>query len=61
MDTIEVVERKTNKNKDLKPQIINEIFKIAENPALNFKRYTIGFDANCLSFKEKIGYRLFGE
>jgi hypothetical protein len=52
MDTInEVVERKTNK-KDLKPQI-NEIFKIAENPALNFKRYTIGFDANCLSFKRK--------
>jgi hypothetical protein len=36
--------------KTKKPQIINEIFKIAENPALNFKRYTIGFDANCLSF-----------
>ena len=62
MDTInEVVERKTKKNKDLKPEIIKEILKIAENPAKNFKRYTIGFDANCLRFlREKVGYRLFG-
>jgi short-subunit dehydrogenase len=62
MDTInEVVERKTKKNKDLQPVIIKEILKIAENPAINFKRYTIGFDANCLSFlRNKVGYRLFG-
>tara|TARA_R110002124_G_scaffold125901_6_gene285232 strand:- start:1020 stop:1835 length:816 start_codon:yes stop_codon:yes gene_type:complete len=62
MDTInEVVERKTKKNTDLKPAIIEEILKIAENPAKNFKRYTIGFDANCLSFlRKRVGYRLFG-
>lgn len=62
MDTInEVVERKTKKNTDLKPTIIKEILKIAENPAKNFKRYTIGFDANCLSFlRDRVGYRLFG-
>ena len=62
MDTInEVVERKTKKNTDLKPAIIEEILKIAENPAKNFKRYTIGFDANCLSFlRDRVGYRLFG-
>jgi hypothetical protein len=36
-------------------------FKIAENPPKNFKRYTIGFDANSLSFlRSGIGYRLFG-
>jgi len=62
MDTInEVVERKTKKNTDLKPAIIEEILKIAENPAKNFKRYTIGFDSNCLSFlRDRVGYRLFG-
>jgi short-subunit dehydrogenase len=62
MNTInEVVERKTKKNKDLKPEIIKEILKIAENPAKNFKRYTIGFDANFLIFlREKVGYSLFG-
>lgn len=62
MDTInEVVERKTKKNTDLKSAIIEEILKIAENPAKNFKRYTIGFDANCLSFlRDRVGYRLFG-
>jgi hypothetical protein len=36
-------------------------FKIAENPPKKFKRYTIGFDANSLSFlRSGIGYRLFG-
>ena len=62
METInEVVERKTKKNTDLKPTIVEEILKIAESPAKNFKRYTIGFDANCLSFlRERVGYRLFG-
>ena len=63
METInEVVERKTKKNTDLKPTIVEEILKIAENPDKNFKRYTIGFDANFLIFlREKVGYRLFGK
>jgi short-subunit dehydrogenase len=56
-----IVEDKTKKNTDLKPQIIRELLKIAENPPKNFKRYTIGFDANSLSFlRSGIGYRLFG-
>ena len=62
MDKIgKIVESKTKKNKDLKPQIIKEILKIAENPSNNFKRHTIGFDANCLSMlRSNFGYRLFG-
>lgn len=56
----QVVETKTKKNIDLKPYIIREIFKIAENPNKNFKRYTIGFDANGLNFlRNNLGYRLF--
>ena len=62
MDKIgKILENKTKKNKDLKPQIINQIFKIAEKPATKFKRYTIGFDANCLNIlRSNLGYRLFG-
>ena len=56
-----IVESKTKKNKDLQPQIIKEILKIADNPSVNFKRYTIGFDANCLNLlRSNFGYRLFG-
>lgn len=63
MNTIDgVVERKTKKNKDLKPEIIKVILKIAENPAKNFKRYTIGFDAVFSRFlRDNLGYRLFGK
>lgn len=63
MDKISaVVENKTKKNKDLKPQIIRKIFKIAAYPSRNFKRYTIGFDANLLNIiRASIGYRLFGK
>lgn len=62
MDKISaIVENKTKNNTDLKPSIIKQVLKIAENPAKNFKRYTIGFDANSLSMlRSKIGYRLFG-
>jgi short-subunit dehydrogenase len=56
-----ILENKTNKNSDLKPQIIREILKIATNPPKNFKRHTIGFDANSLSLiRSGFGYRLFG-
>ncbi|OCB70238.1 SDR family NAD(P)-dependent oxidoreductase [Flavobacterium crassostreae] len=62
MDKISaVVENKTKKNKDLKPQIIKKIGAIATHPPKNFKRYTIGFDANFLNIvRSNIGYRLFG-
>jgi hypothetical protein len=41
MDTInEVVERKQIKNRDLKPQIINEIFE--NNRKSSLSNYTIG-------------------
>jgi hypothetical protein len=38
------------KTKDLKPQII---IQNSRKSSTKLKRYTIGFDANCLSFKEK--------
>ncbi len=62
MDKINLIlKNKTAKNTDLKPLIIRELLKIAESPAKNFKRYTIGFDANSLNMlRSKIGYRLFG-
>lgn len=62
MDKINLIlKNKTAKNTDLKPLIIRELLKIAENPTKNFKRYTIGFDANSLSIlRSQIGYRLFG-
>lgn len=57
----QILEKKTKKNVDLKPQIVREVLKIAENPPKNFKRHTIGFDANGLSFlRYGMGYRLFG-
>lgn len=56
-----ILEKKTKKNIDLKPLIVSELFKIANNPPRNFKRYTIGFDANLLkTLRAKLGYRLFG-
>ncbi|WP_026708883.1 SDR family NAD(P)-dependent oxidoreductase [Flavobacterium frigidarium] len=63
MDRISsIVEKKTKKNKDLKPAIIKKVFKIAENPSSNFKRHTIGFDARCLNIlRNNMGYRLFGK
>jgi short-subunit dehydrogenase len=62
MDRINLIlKNKTSKNTDLKPLIVCELLKIAGSPAKNFKRYTIGFDANSLSIlRSKMGYRLFG-
>lgn len=57
----QILQKKTNKNTNLKTDIINKIFKVAENPSKNFKRYTIGFDANFMKIARRIlGYRLFG-
>ncbi len=56
-----ILENKTKKNTDLKPLIVSELLKIANNPATNFKRYTIGFDAKGLNLlRNKLGYLLFG-
>lgn len=61
MDKVtDLLQKKTAKNKDLLPTIIQKIVKIAENPPNKFKRYTIGFDANAMKLlRSKLGYRLF--
>lgn len=56
-----ILEKKTKKNVDLKQDIINKLLSIGNNPDKNFKKYTIGFDANFLNFlRRKLGYRIFG-
>ena len=56
----ELLIKKSNKNSNLLPKIISKIFYIAENPSKNFKRYTIGFDANFMKFLRRLlGYQLF--
>lgn len=61
MDKIsELLIKKSNKNSDLLSSIVSTIFEIAENPSKNFKRYTIGFDANFMKYLRRLlGYRLF--
>ncbi|WP_366183973.1 SDR family NAD(P)-dependent oxidoreductase [Flavobacterium ovatum] len=55
-----VLAKKTIKNSDLKNSIIQELYQIAENPPKNFKRYTIGFDANFLNIiRKRLGYQIF--
>ncbi|MFA9191624.1 SDR family NAD(P)-dependent oxidoreductase [Flavobacterium sp. FZUC8N2.13] len=56
-----IVEGKTQKNKDLNEAIVTKVLKVAENPPKNFKRITIGYDANALNVLHNfLGYRLFG-
>ncbi len=51
---------KSGKNQDLPQQIVEKLFKIAENPNTNFRRYTIGFDANIMRILRRIfGYKIF--
>ncbi|WPR72994.1 SDR family NAD(P)-dependent oxidoreductase [Flavobacterium sp. NG2] len=55
-----VLAKKTKKNTDLKQSIVEQLFEIAQNPPQDFKRYTIGFDANFLNIiRKRLGYRLF--
>jgi short-subunit dehydrogenase len=55
-----ILNKKTNKNKDLTNNIVIKLFSIAENPSRTFKKYTIGFDANFMKYFRRIaGYRLF--
>lgn len=51
---------KSGKNEELPQQIVEKLFKIAEKPNKNFRRYTIGFDANIMRILRRVlGYKLF--
>jgi NADP-dependent 3-hydroxy acid dehydrogenase YdfG len=61
MDKItDLLHKKSKKNKDLTSDITRKLLEIAENPTKNFKRHTIGFDANVMNIlRSRLGYRLF--
>lgn len=61
MDKISaILNKKSNKKKNLTPTITQKLFDVAENPPKNFKRYTIGFDANLMNtLRSVLGYRFF--
>lgn len=55
-----ILTNKTNKNHDLIETILKKIYLIAENPNKNFRKYTVGFDANFMKyFRRLLGYRAF--
>ncbi len=52
--------KKSDKNANLIDDIVSKIYSVAEKPSKNFRRYTIGFDANFMKYLRRIlGYRLF--
>lgn len=56
----EILNKKTSKNKNLTTTIVQKLFSIANKPSKNFKKYTIGFDANFMKYLRKIlGYKAF--
>jgi hypothetical protein len=56
----DLLQKKSNKNTNLTPLIIEKLYEIAENPNKKFRRYTIGFVANLMKFLRRgLGYRLF--
>ncbi|MES2746961.1 MAG: SDR family NAD(P)-dependent oxidoreductase [Bacteroidota bacterium] len=61
MDKIsELLIKKSDKNTELLTSIVTKIYDVAENPSKNFKRYTIGFDANFMKYLRRLlGYKLF--
>ena len=61
MDSINtILNKKTNKNKNLTTTIVHKLFYIANKPSKSFRKYTIGFDANFMKYFRRItGYRLF--
>ena len=61
MDKVtQLLHKKTAKNTDLTPKITQKLLSIAENPNQNFRRYSIGFDANIMkTLRGVLGYRLF--
>jgi hypothetical protein len=55
-----ILHKKTAKNVDLTPAITKKLLSIAENPQPNFRRYSIGFDANAMAtLRRVLGYRWF--
>ena len=55
-----ILHKKTKKNTNLTPQITQKLLQIAENPATNFRRYSIGFDAKAMrALRAVLGYRWF--
>lgn len=55
-----ILQKKTNKNNTLTNDIVEKLYEIAEQPSKNFRKYTIGFDANFMRyFRRILGYRLF--
>jgi len=55
-----ILHKKTAKNVDLTPAITKKLLSIAENPQLNFRRYSIGFDAKAMrALRGFLGYRWF--
>lgn len=61
MDKVtDILNKKTTKNTDLTDKITHKLLEIAENPSRNFRRYSIGFDANVMKIlRSGLGYRLF--
>lgn len=56
----ELLLKKSHKNSDLISDIVGKIYKVANKPSKNFRRYTIGFDANFMKYlRRALGYRLF--
>jgi short-subunit dehydrogenase len=55
-----ILNKKTNKNKNLTDTIVHKLFSISENPEKSFRRHTIGFDANFMKYlRILLGYRIF--
>jgi NAD(P)-dependent dehydrogenase (short-subunit alcohol dehydrogenase family) len=61
MDKISaILIKKSDKNTNLTADITHKLLNIAENPSKNFRRYTIGFDANAMKYlRAFLGYRGF--
>tara|TARA_B110000503_G_scaffold132338_1_gene208173 strand:- start:1901 stop:2713 length:813 start_codon:yes stop_codon:yes gene_type:complete len=54
------LEKKTCKNIHLLDHILEKLYTIAENPNKSYRKYTIGFDANCIKYLRRLlGYRIF--
>lgn len=55
-----ILHKKTKNNPNLTPEITQKLLAIAENPARNFRRYSIGFDAKAMRLlRVELGYRWF--
>ncbi|GEM57144.1 short-chain dehydrogenase [Flavobacterium columnare NBRC 100251 = ATCC 23463] len=63
MDKISgILIKKQSKNTNLIEEVVETLFKIANEPRVKFTRYTVGFDANAMStLRSVLGYRLFNK